>query len=267
MIPKVIHYCWFGKNDLPKEVQKCIDSWHEFCPDYEIIRWDESNYDIRKCTYMSQAYDAGKWAFVSDYARLDIVYTYGGIYLDTDVELIKPLDSLLGYNMFCGFETRDFINLGLGFGAEARHDILQQIMNVYKDLSFIKDNNEMDLTPCPRYQTEGIKKNGFVIDGTMQYREGVMVCPIDYFNPIDCQTGEINLTDNTYSIHHFSMSWKTINQRALDRKSKMLYRRCSPQLVRYILIPYRIFYKIKDVGMRGAVSLAISKIRLRKYKK
>ena len=109
MIPKVIHYCWFGKNELPEDAKRCIASWKKFCPDYEIIEWNETNYDVRKNKYMSDAYDEKKWAFVSDYARIDIIYNYGGIYLDTDVELLRPLDELLKDKMFCGWESRDSI--------------------------------------------------------------------------------------------------------------------------------------------------------------
>ena len=117
-IPKVIHYCWFGGNPKPKLVQKCIHSWKKYCPDYEIIEWNESNFDISSCPlYVRQAYDVKKWAFVSDYARLKIIHTCGGIYLDTDVELIKSLDSLLEYNAFFGFEDGKYVATGLGFGA------------------------------------------------------------------------------------------------------------------------------------------------------
>ena len=142
MIPKVIHYCWFGKNPEPDDVKQCIASWHKYLPDYEIKRWDESNYDVHKNQYMSDAYKEKKWAFVSDYCRIDVIYQYGGIYLDTDVEVIKSFDPLLSEEMFCGFESRDplmfkkgaiieqSVNFGLGFGSVSGHKVLKQILEL-----------------------------------------------------------------------------------------------------------------------------------------
>lgn len=134
MIPKVIHYCWFGKKPKPKDVLNCIKSWKKYLPDYEIKEWNEDNYDVYKCQYMADAYKENKWAFVSDYCRLDVVYNYGGVYFDTDVEVIKSFNSLLKENLFCGFEIRDKkymakrhidlsenISFGLGFGAVKKH--------------------------------------------------------------------------------------------------------------------------------------------------
>ena len=120
MIPKKIHYCWIGGNPLPELAIKCIESWKKYCPDYEIIEWNEKNYDFRKNQFMREAYDEKKWGFVPDYARLDIIYEHGGIYLDTDVEIIKPLDSLLKEQGFAGMEQPGIVALGLGFGAEPK---------------------------------------------------------------------------------------------------------------------------------------------------
>lgn len=131
MIPKIIHYCWVGNCQKPKSVLYCIESWRKFCPDYRIIEWNESNYDFSKNKYMWQAYEAKKWGFVPDYARLDIVYQYGGIYLDTDVELVKNIDELLSHKAFMGFEdTGDgefFVNCGHGFGAEPGNEITKTV--------------------------------------------------------------------------------------------------------------------------------------------
>lgn len=124
MIPKKIHYCWFGRNPLPELAVRCIESWKKYCPDYEIIEWNEDNYDINKISYVKEAYQARKWAFVTDYVRLDVVNQYGGIYLDTDVELLKSLDPLLKYKSFFGMEEGKFIATGLGFGAEKGTKIL-----------------------------------------------------------------------------------------------------------------------------------------------
>ena len=128
MIPKIIHYCWFGGNEIPENDKKCIESWKKYCPDYKIIRWDESNYDYKKNSYMREAYEAKKWGFVPDYARLDIIYNYGGIYLDTDVELLKSLDEILDCEGFFGFESENLVNLGLGFGAVKGNEIIRDMM-------------------------------------------------------------------------------------------------------------------------------------------
>ena len=139
MIPKIIHYCWFGGESLPESAIKCINSWKKFCPDYEIIRWDESNYDVTKNVYMKEAYEAKKWGFVPDYARLDIVYNYGGIYMDTDVELLKPLDDLLGCNAYMGVEKPGIVALGLGFGAEKGNSVIGDLLEEYNDKRFINN--------------------------------------------------------------------------------------------------------------------------------
>ena len=155
MIPKVIHYCWFGGKELPKLAQKCIKSWEKNCPDYEIKRWDESNFDINLCPlYVRQAYENKKWAFVTDYVRLKIIYDNGGIYLDTDVEVRKSLDKFLEYNAFFGFENGKNVNTGSGFGAEKHSSIVERIMEQYKDISFIMAYCSYDLTACPTLNTE-----------------------------------------------------------------------------------------------------------------
>lgn len=220
MIPKIIHYCWFGRNPLPEDAIKCIESWKKYCPDYKIIQWNEDNYNINKNQYMADAYKERKWAFVSDYARLDVVNQYGGIYMDTDVELIKPLDKFLTEKMFCGWEERDkyyvlknpqyenSVNFGLGYGSEKDNPILKDILEFYKHISFYNDDGSLNLIACPHYQTEVMKKYG--LDDTIRSYQEILyatVYPEDYFSPKSITTGKIILTDNTVSIHHFSMSW------------------------------------------------------------
>ena len=153
MIPKKIHYCWFGGNPKPEIINKCIASWHKLCPDWEIIEWNESNYDIAAYPYMQEAYDSKKWAFVSDVARLDIIAKHGGVYLDTDVELLAPIDDLLDSGAFYIFETERHIATGLGFGAEAGHPTVVAMLRYYEGRSFLIDGKP-DLTPCPRNNTQ-----------------------------------------------------------------------------------------------------------------
>jgi hypothetical protein len=208
MIPKKIHYCWIGGNPLPESAKKCIKSWRKYCPDYEIIEWNEHNYDFTKIPYMKQALDAKKWGFVPDYARLDIVYTHGGIYMDTDVEIVRPLDPLLELSGFAGFQDAEQVNFGHGFGAEAGNPVLKTLMESYETLSFLKPDGTPDLTPSPRLNTDTLVKNcGLIPDGSYQELDGITVFPIEYFCPKSFEDGVIRKTKNTYSIHHFDASW------------------------------------------------------------
>ena len=152
-IKKVISYCWFGHNPLPEKVKICISSWKRMCPDYKIIEWNESNYDINKHPYMRDAYENKKWAFVSDYARLDIIYEHGGIYLDTDVELVRSLDTLLDCGAFLSIDKEDLsVNTGLGFGAEARNPLIKKLLSAYDNACFIKEDGSLNLKACPASQ-------------------------------------------------------------------------------------------------------------------
>ena len=137
MIPKVIHYCWFGKGKYPKIVKQCISSWERYCPDYQLKLWNEENYDINQCDFLKEAYSSKNWAFVSDYARLDIIYHEGGIYLDTDVELVKSLDDLLAYDCFLASDGSAGINTGLGFGAVRNHPTIKSMLDKYENKHFI----------------------------------------------------------------------------------------------------------------------------------
>lgn len=217
--PHTIHYCWFGGNPLGKKEKTCIDSWKRFLPDYKVLRWDETNWNVRCCDYVSEAYDAKKWAFVSDYARLDILYKYGGLYFDTDVELIKPIDDILENGPFMGFETdwspntRGTVAPGLGLGANPGLGLYKTILDSYRWTHFIKPDGTFDTTTIVTRTTEILLKNGLESRQGIQEIEGVRIYPSEYFNPKDFATGTVHLTDNTRSIHHFSMSWLTDEDR------------------------------------------------------
>lgn len=214
MIPKIIHYCWFGGNELPKSAQKCIDSWKKYCPDYEIIEHNESNYDISKNTYMKEAYEAKKWAFVSDVARLDAIYQYGGIYLDTDVELLKPLDPFLNAKGFMGFEDKKQVATGLGFGAEPKSEIVKLMLSDYENIHFVNSENSYDLTPCPVRNTKTLTEIGLIPNGTHQEIQGFVFYPRDVFSPKEHTSGRLKYkTKKTVSIHHYDASWQTQNFR------------------------------------------------------
>jgi mannosyltransferase OCH1-like enzyme len=208
LIPKKIHCCWFGGKEIPDENKKWMESWYKYCPDYEIIQWDESNYDIEKSTYMKQAYGQKAWAFVSDYARLDIVYNHGGIYLDTDVELIKPLDPFLYQKAFCGFESKDYVNFGQGYGSVKKNRIIGDIIDLYDSLRFINENGTINNTACPIYQTEVLKQYGLQTNGEYQLVDDMVVYPEKVFCAMSPHSYRI-MEDfsSTYSVHHFAASW------------------------------------------------------------
>ena len=215
MIPNKIHYFWFGGNDKPKSVLKCIESWKRFCPDYEIIEWNESNFDISQLPYMQQAYEAKKYAFVSDVARLIVIYNQGGIYMDTDVEVIKPLDDLLNNKAYMSFENNDNINTGQGFGAEAGLPIIKEHIDVYKNASFLNDDGTFNTTACTKYTTAFLTDNGLKKDGMQQVIGDLTIYPADYFNPYDSITGRLKKTKNTYSIHWYDASWSDFSPKKL----------------------------------------------------
>lgn len=209
MIPKVIHYCWFGGKPLPESALKCIESWRRFCPDYEIKQWSEENYDVNKIQYIKEAYQEKKFAFVTDVARLDIIYSEGGIYLDTDVELIKPLDDLLVNQAYMGMEIAGRVNTGQGFGAVKNHQIVKANLEVYAELEF--DGT----TTCVTYTTNLLKKYGLKNNNEIQHIDNAIILPTEYLCPLSFETNRLKITENTYSIHHYDMSWK-------DKRDKFL---------------------------------------------
>jgi mannosyltransferase OCH1-like enzyme len=219
MIPKIIHYCWFGGNPLPELARKCILSWEKYFPDYEIKEWNESNYDVHKIPYISEAYNAKKYAFVSDYARFDILYNYGGIYFDTDVEVIKPFDDILNNGGFMGFENDIGVASGLGMGCNAGLGIVDQILNFYSKIYFINKDGTYNFCTVVAYVTAILAKNGLKIKNIIQYLDGLTIYPIEYFNPIDYDTHFLKITNNTYSIHHGVASW--VSER--DKKQSSLH--------------------------------------------
>lgn len=211
MIPKKIHYCWFGGNEKSKLAKKCINSWKKYCPDYEIIEWNESNFDVTKNDYLKFCYENKKWAFLSDLARLMIIYSEGGIYFDTDVEMIKNIDFLLEYKAFFGFENRKNIATGLGFGAIAHHSVVKTMIDQYEYLQRDK-NKQYTLLKCPQLNTRALNEWGVQLNGEIQYLKNMIILPVECMNPYDDPTGVLRKTENTITIHWYSKSW-------LDRKS------------------------------------------------
>lgn len=213
-IPKIIHYCWFGGNPLPKKDYICIESWKKYCPDYEIIEWNELNFDLNKNAYMKEAYEAHMWGFVSDYARLDIIFQYGGIYLDTDVELVRNLDDLLEQKAFMAFENETAVSPGLIIAAEPQNFTIKDMMeHIYGNRHFRRIDGTYDTVASPRMVTEYLVGKGLVCNNKFQNIDGILIYPKEYFCPKDYLTGQISMTENTYSIHHFNASWQTQRQK------------------------------------------------------
>lgn len=246
MIPKIIHYCWFGENPLPELAQKCIESWRKFCPDYEIKRWDESNFDINCCDYVREAYEAKKWAFVSDYARFKILYDNGGLYFDTDVELIKPTDDIVKKGSFLGCEVNpaypSAINPGLGMGAETRLPIYQEILDIYESIHFLNvDGTLNDITITDRI-TAFFEKIGFQPIDKVQTVASITIYPPRYFCPLNIDTGKILLEDDTRSIHHYTASWCTSTQKENIRLRQKYIGKYGKTLGEiFYLFPYSVF--------------------------
>lgn len=206
-IPKVIYYCWFGKGKMPPLAEKCIESWKKYCKGYKIVCINEENFDITQNRYAKEAYDAGKWAFVSDFARLKVLYDQGGIYFDTDVELIKPIDELIKCGGYMGFDDNRVVSTGLGFACEKRCELVGALLSDYKDIPFVLADGTYDLTPCPERNTKTLIKLGMDIGKQNQTFMGIKMLPEDYLCPIKYYTGKKKVTKNTYSIHHFCASW------------------------------------------------------------
>lgn len=203
MIPKKIHYCWFGRGEKPKLAQKCIASWRNYMPDYEIIEWNEDNFDVNRNAYTQMCYDQKKYAFLTDYLRLVIVEEQGGIYFDTDVEAVRSFDDLLVHPAFAGFENDTHIATGLGFGAEPHNPVIQQMLKEYDQLL----DGQHGTIGCPILNTEALLKFGLKLNGEKQELTDAVVFPEDYFNPRNSITGELKKTANTYSIHWYCASW------------------------------------------------------------
>lgn len=213
-IPKIIHYCWFGGNQLTPLAKKCIDSWKKYCPSYEIIEWNEKNFDINCNQYVKEAYNSRKWAFVTDYVRLKVLYEYGGIYMDTDVEVIRPLDKFLNLPAFSGFESYNKIPTGI-IGATKGNKWINELLKDYLERKFIKSDGSFDITTNVELITNKTKElySSFKFNNTIQETSDFTIYPFDWFCAKSNNTGKILITENTHTIHHFSGSWLEPSQK------------------------------------------------------
>lgn len=219
MLPKVIHYCWFGRAPLPRLAFKCIESWKKYFPDYEIKEWNEDNFDVNMIPYTQEAYVQKRYAFVSDYARFWILYNYGGIYFDTDVEVIKPMDDIIVHGAFMGCETivkkeiPIYVNPGLGLGCEAGHPIYHDLLQLYSTLHFIDSDGKQNLKTIVQYTSEYLVGLGLEKIDKIQNVGNIYIYPKEYFNPYDYDLNKIIITNNTRTIHYFAGTWKTKRER------------------------------------------------------
>jgi len=259
-IPKVIHYCWFGGNPMPELAQKCIASWKKYCPDYEIKEWNETNIDINSIDYMREAYEEKAWPFVSDVARLQIIYEYGGIYLDTDVEILRSFDPLLDDGAFMGLEDGKHVASGLGFGAEKNHKLIKSLLDDYRGRHFCNADGTLDRTACPAAQSVFFRKAGLVEKDMRQELCGAVIYPSEFFCPRSFHTGLLTLTDHTYSIHHYDGSWCTDEQKARVSERYRIFQKWG-HLAEPVWLLTRVKIKIQRDGLWGTFLVAQEKIK------
>lgn len=252
MIPKVIHYCWFGGNPLTELAEKCIESWKKFCPDYEIVRWDETNFDVNQNDYCREAYESKKWAFVSDYARLKVLYEYGGIYMDTDVEVTKNLDLFLKHNAFSGFEDEKHIPTGI-MASEKDGIWMNLLLSYYDDRHFALEDGSYDLTTNVTSITDmTMKKYPLLLNNQFQETDGVYTLyPSDFFCPKNHYSRELKLTENTHTIHHFDGSWFSDEDKYAKKLRVLFSKYLNIEIARILA---KVFSVIKHRGFKGIIT-------------
>lgn len=233
MIPKVIHYCWFGKKPLSKSAKKCIASWKKFLPDYEIVEWNETNFDINSIVYVKQAYDEKKWAFVSDYVRFYVLYNFGGLYFDVDVELIKPIDDLINNGAFFGRECKEdgsSIAPGLGMASPPGLELYKEVLDSYTDNCFFNEDGTHNTYTIVQRLTDILEKKGFSnLADEIVFFDDVWIYPSEFFCPMN-YCGELRITENTRSIHYYDSSWYSLEDKLL--KELTIKSKDKPKFVR-----------------------------------
>ena len=232
MIPKLIHYCWFGGKPLPKSAKKCIASWKKFMPNYEVKEWNESNFVIGMMPYTREAYNDGKYAFVSDVARFWVLYHDGGVYFDTDVEVIRSIDDIVQRGAMMGWERPDancvcHVAPGLGLVAPKGLPFYQEMLDGFAKISYhLPDGSRNPYSMIPMINDLLLQK-GLLMDGSMQKISDVTIYPPDYFCPMDSLTGEITLTENTHTIHRYTMSWMNKSTQWRVKMMRVVRRLCN----------------------------------------
>ncbi len=223
LIPKKLHYMWLGRKTIPDKLKWCVESWRRFCPDYQIVEWNEDNYDIEKHPYMKQAYEAEAYGFVPDYARLDILHNEGGIYLDLDVEIKRSLDGLLYQEAFCGVEKWQIINFGGLSGAVPGHPMIKKFLDARENVEFLEKDGSPNRRTCGFYDTRVVLDAGYRMNGKVQNIGGMTIYPYDYFHPYDYMSGIVNETSNIYSVHWFNGGWLDEKMKKVNEESRSKY--------------------------------------------
>lgn len=221
MIPKKIHYCWFGRNPYPEDFKKYLISWKKNCSDYELIEWNEDTFDITSNKYVQDAYEHKKWAFITDYVRLWALYNYGGVYMDTDVEVLKPIDEFLKNKAFSGFENPRAVPTGI-MASEKGHSVIKELLDEYDNRHFINADGSLNLHTNVEYITDYFVHHGLKLNNKYQIINEFALYPKEYFCPKNSRTLKIELTDNTYTIHHFAGSWTNDSTRLRAKIKKIL---------------------------------------------
>ena len=261
MIPKIIHYCWFGRGKKSELITKCIESWKKYCPDFEIREWNEDNFDINSNTFVKEAYESKKWAFVTDYVRLYALYNYGGIYMDTDVELLTDIEKFLCHSSFSGFEDYKSIPTAI-MGSQKGNEWIGKLLSYYDDRHFIKENGELDTVTNVVIITD-ITTSEFNVrlDNTYQDLPGILTLyPKDYFCPKDYETGNIELTQNTVCIHHFNASWHDDFQKKVHDKNVYFKEKYGENWEKHFKRWYRINAHLERIRKKG-FSYIIEKLK------
>ena len=234
-IPKTIHYCWFGGKPKPELAEKCIRSWKKYCPDFEILEWNEHNFDVSEAPgYVQQAYACKRWAFVSDYVRLKALTEMGGVYMDTDVEVIRPLDPYLNHRAFAGFEHPERVQTGL-LACEKDFPLFREFMAYYDTASFLREDGTPDVTTNVEILTGLCLQRGMVCNDRLQEIEGLTLYPREVFCPVDYDTKRLKKTRKTVTVHWFSGSWHTEEDLEAMRQEKLQLRREKRSNFRYAL--------------------------------
>lgn len=238
MIPKVIHYCWFGRGEMPKLMKKCLKSWKKFCPDWQIVLWNEDNFDVSSTLWTAQAYEARKFAFVSDYVRLKALYEMGGVYLDTDVELVQPIDRFLEHEAFSGFESESMVQTGI-IGAQKGHAVIKSWLDHYDGRAYLVDGKPV-MVPNVSHITENLCARGLVMNDRLQIIDGMAVYPQTWFCPLSAVSIERKITENTYVMHYFTSTWRTEKAKKDFARVKRHQRRWYRALVWLRYLPNRL---------------------------